>query len=166
MKKCLIITYSRTGNTRKVADSLYAKIESENIFSGVDREIIVENSKRKGLFGFVKSGYEAVAKKCPRIGPLKYNPDNYEVIILATPTWAGTMASPIRAYITIFRDILAEKPCFILSTTGDPEYKNTHLQFKDLLNHIPFTLSIPEKNILENSFDDELNSFISHLSLV
>ena len=93
MKKILVVFYSRSGYTRKVAENIAAACEA-------DMEEILDLRPRKGLFGYFRSGYEASKMKLAEIKPTVANPENYDELVLGGPVWAGKMASPIRTYIT------------------------------------------------------------------
>ncbi len=92
MKPCLIVYYSRTGTTAKVARSL-ARL------CAADIEEIIDTRDRKGVRGFLRSLYEALRGATPDIAECRYNPADYALTILATPVWAGRMSSPLRSYV-------------------------------------------------------------------
>ena len=50
--RTLVVHYSRTGTTRKVAESLAAKLLC-------DSEVIIEERDRSGLLGYLRSLFEA-----------------------------------------------------------------------------------------------------------
>lgn len=61
MKK-LIVYYSRTGTTKKVAEILSVKLKA-------DLTELVDMQDRSGLSGYIRSGYEAVIKKERPLNP-------------------------------------------------------------------------------------------------
>ena len=63
----LIVYYSRSGTTKKIANILAEEL-------GADLEEISSKSKRKGILGYLKSGQEAAQKKLTEIGPTEKNP--------------------------------------------------------------------------------------------
>jgi flavodoxin len=92
-KKALVVYYSRTGVTKEVAEAIVQAL-------GCDTEEIQDVRSRKGLFGWLRSGFEAAQKKCPEIKPSTRNPSDYELVVIGTPVWANTMASPVRTWLT------------------------------------------------------------------
>jgi len=62
--KILVIYYSRTGVTKKVAEILKGKL-------GADLEAIEDKINRRGVFGYIRSGREATLKIVPEILPFK-----------------------------------------------------------------------------------------------
>jgi flavodoxin len=91
--KPLVVFYSRSGVTRKVAESLSQKL-------GCDVEEVVDTKNRGGLWGYITSGYGANRKRLTVIRDTKYDPSQYDLVIIGTPVWAGLMSVPIRTYIT------------------------------------------------------------------
>ncbi len=91
--KTLVIYYSRTGNTRLVAQEIVTTLRT-------DIEELSEYTNRLGLIGWLKSGRDAFMKRKTRLKPLKKNPGEYDLLIIGTPIWAGNMSPAIRTYIS------------------------------------------------------------------
>lgn len=96
--RILVVCYSRGGRTLRVAQHVAEKL-------GADLEVIEEPTSREGVLGYVRSALEAVAKGLPTIRTRK-QPKDYDVVVLGTPVWVGTMSSPIRSYVHLHRDEL------------------------------------------------------------
>jgi len=92
-QKSLVVFYSRTGTTKEIAGAISKKLEC-------DTEEIFTADNRKGFFGFMKCSYEAIFKKLPAIREINKNPASYDIVIIGTPIWVGTMSSPIRTYLS------------------------------------------------------------------
>lgn len=90
--KSLVVYYSRSGNTRFVAEQI-----SEEI--GADIEEIIDIKKRKGLLGFILSGYDATRGRLTKIVEIKKSPLDYELIIVGTPMWNKRIAPAVRTYL-------------------------------------------------------------------
>lgn len=90
-KKALVVYYSRSGTCKRVASYVAEALEG-------DVEEIEEAVPRTGVAGYARSLLEAVAKGVPSIGTTR-DPRDYNLVVLGSPVWAGTMASPIRSYI-------------------------------------------------------------------
>lgn len=92
MSKCLVVYYSRTGNTAKVAQAIAAAL-------GADIDQIRESRDRRGFLQYLRAGFEALRRRPAAILPPAKDPADYDFVILGTPVWAGQMASPVRGYI-------------------------------------------------------------------
>jgi len=72
--KTLIVYYSRTGNTRKIAETLSRMLDSE-----IDE--IIDQKNRSGPIGWLMSGRDAGKKSLTKIQePLK-DPAHYDLVI-------------------------------------------------------------------------------------
>ena len=112
--KILVAVYSVTGNTLSVAKRITKEL-------GADLEIIEDNVNRRGIFGFLRSGYEAATKKTLPISEPKHNPGDYEITIIGTPIWAGRMSSPVRSYLMRFQGCFRQVAFFATSLGGGHE---------------------------------------------
>jgi len=90
--KSLIVYYTRTGNTRFVAETIAAEI-------GADVEEVVDLKKRRGLLGFLIGGKDARQGKETKISPTTKIPNDYELVIFGTPVWAGKPTPAINTYL-------------------------------------------------------------------
>jgi len=90
--KTLIVFYSKTGFTKKVALFLAKSLKA-------DVDEIKDIKSRKGLIRYLISGKEAIKKIIPRIKSPKKNPAKYGVVVFGTPLW-GNVYSPMSAYLS------------------------------------------------------------------
>ncbi len=111
MKK-LVVYYSRTGTTKIAAEILAKELNA-------DIEGIVDKTKRSGIFGFIKSGRDAMKRRMTEIEPVKQNANSYDLIVIGTPVWAGNIPPAIRTYLT--KNSLEKKKVAILITCSGSE---------------------------------------------
>ncbi|MDR2830099.1 MAG: flavodoxin [Methanobrevibacter sp.] len=88
--KILIIYYSKSGNTEIVAKTLSKELPGDLIE-------IEDNKKRDGMFAMLRSGIDAFRGVKTKISPEKLDLDDYDLIYIGTPVWAG---KPTPAIIT------------------------------------------------------------------
>ena len=88
----LLVYYSRSGHTRKLAEQI-----AEHC--GADTEEIVDRVGRQGLLGFLRSLFEALLRLPAAIEPNLRSPRNYGTVIVGSPVWAGQVPSPVRSYL-------------------------------------------------------------------
>jgi len=114
MKKTLVVYYSRSGFTRQVAQAVARLCDG-------DLDEIREADDRLGIWGFLRSCYEVLAKRQPSIAPVTADPADYAMVIIGTPIWANHLASPVRSYIVSRRNGLRRVAffCTSRSTPGD-----------------------------------------------
>lgn len=90
--KSLVVYYSRSGNTRFVAEQISQEI-------GADIAEIVDKKKRKGLFGFILSGYDATRGRLTKIVEIEKSPLDYDLIVIGTPMWNKRIVPAVRTYL-------------------------------------------------------------------
>jgi flavodoxin len=93
MKDILVVCFSRSGYTRRIAEQIATA-------TGADCEEIRERSSRNGLLGYWRSAREALRGSAVHIEPDSLHPRDYALVVLGTPVWAGNVSSPMRAYIS------------------------------------------------------------------
>jgi len=93
--KILVVYYSRTNNTKLVAEVIAQSLEA-------DIEEIKDEKNRMGVFGFLRCGYESIFKKLTDIKVSRKNPEKYDLIIVGSPVWAGRLSSPVRTYLHLY----------------------------------------------------------------
>ena len=96
-KKALVLYYSQTTNTKKVAQEIASRL-------GADLEEVVAVKPYDGDFQATinRSMKERQEGVTPDIKPLKANLSKYDVIFLGYPIWFGTYAPPV---ITLLNQI-------------------------------------------------------------
>jgi flavodoxin len=136
--KSLIVYYSRSGTTKKVAEYIAAKVH------GTLAEI-TEAKSRKGILGFLRSGLEAVKKKTPPIILGSEAMDRYDMVFIGTPLWAGAMASPIRTYLTQFPPKGSKIKLFVTKGGANPSV---------IANEVAQMVGIADIQVLELRMND------------
>jgi flavodoxin len=128
--RVLVVFYSRTGTTLGVALRLTR-------LWGADLEIIQDTVCRHGLLGFLRSAREARRGREPRLRELQFDPSKYDIVIVATPVWAGHMASPIRTYLSKHSSALPET-AFVVTSRGAGA-RRTLVEMKSLARKEPLS---------------------------
>jgi flavodoxin len=90
--KSLVVYYSRTGNTKFVAETIAAEI-------GADVEEIVDQKNRMGVGGWLSAGKDARQEKETEIALTMRSPANYDLIVVGTPIWASRITPAIITYL-------------------------------------------------------------------
>lgn len=126
--KVLIVYYSRTGNTKILAEIIATNLKKtlSNKNSTVAIEEINDMKKRTGFWNWFIAGRDAIRKKLTVINKPKYQPVDFDITLLGTPIWAGTLSPAIRTYISQYHDQLTKVAFFTTS-----KYQNIQV-FKEL----------------------------------
>lgn len=149
--KSLVLYYSQTGATEKVAlelqrmlDADIEAIELENPYSGTYMETIE------------RAGKERQSGELPAIIPLKADLSKYDVIYLGYPIWYGTYAMPILSLVNEYD--FAGKKIVTFCTFGSGGLEPAISDLKKAL---------PSAEIADNGFgirNARLNSMVKELN--
>ena len=90
--KTLIVYYSRTGITSKVAKLIHEEL-------GGELEEIKDTRNRDGVMAYLQSCMEAALKKQARIKRTENDAGEYDLVVIGTPVWSHTISTPVRAYL-------------------------------------------------------------------
>ena len=94
MQDVLCVYYSRSGNTKKVMKSIAAELNAELVQ-------LTDGVERGGLRGWFRCGLDAVKRDCPAARPIETERrlENYRLVIIGTPVWAGRCSSVVRSFL-------------------------------------------------------------------
>jgi len=154
--KILVVYYSRTGNTERVAKDLASRL-------GADSEKIIDTNKRTGFFGFMTSGKESVQKTPAHIRPMKSDFSAYDLVLIGTPVWAGDISSPVRAMLMehkgSFKDIA------VFATSGGDDPKNVLKTIEELAQRTAKAfVDFSRKDLQDKTaYESKIKLFISQI---
>ncbi|WP_250516600.1 flavodoxin domain-containing protein [Caballeronia sp. INDeC2] len=92
VSKVLVVCYSRTGRTRALAAALAERLHA-------DVEEIIEPGGRSGLIGVLRALADTLFHCDVRIGGALNDVSAYDVVVIGTPVWMGTLSAPVRAWL-------------------------------------------------------------------
>jgi flavodoxin len=153
----LVVYYSRTGTTRKVAEHLRERL-------GADIEEVVDKKNRGGPIGWLMAGKDAGSKSLTQIEEIKKDPSKYKLVVIGTPVWNNTMSTPIRTYLTKHRELINELAIF---STGEAENNKALADIAALVGKTPkATLKLMKKQQVETGgYISLLEPFIDQLRI-
>jgi flavodoxin len=110
-----IVYYSRTGNTRTVAQILAEKIQKQNV--PVDL-IEIEAMKRPGFF---TAGRAAMKEQELPVKNTDVDLGKYETLIVGSPVWGGCCSPYIKTFFSSAKNIKGKKTAMFITGGGKPE---------------------------------------------
>ncbi|AEJ20388.1 flavodoxin family protein [Gracilinema caldarium] len=114
MAQGIIVYVTRTGNCRKLAE-LAAKE------TGFPVHEVQDLVNRKGLWGWLKAGFQASTGTASPIKEAELNLAEPDTIILVYPVWASSVCPPIRTWLRKHtKEIQNKKIGLITSNLGSP----------------------------------------------
>lgn len=149
--RALLVYYSRTGHTRKIAEAIAKELQC-------DVDEIVDTAKRSGPGGFMLSGRQATKKELTKIEPPKKDPSQYDIVIIGTPVWATTMSAPVRTYVAENKARLKRVAFFC--TLGGFGVESVFHDLEDLTGKTADgTLAINTPSLKEGNYTDSVKQF-------
>ncbi len=136
--KALVLYYSLEGSTESIAKEISSSLDIP-----IAKIEPVKDIKSKGFLKYFLGGRQVLKGIKPELKPLEVNLDDYDLVFLGSPTWAGTYTPPIK---TLLEDHLKGKSIgyFYTHTGGNAKVtdnakaaikiNNTFLSAIDIMN--------------------------------
>ncbi len=125
MKDVLVVFFTRTGNSERLAEEISIKLHG-------DVDEIKSKVKYIGISGFIRAGYRSMTKKIDQI-EFQKDPSKYKIIVLVSPIWSSNIPPAIRSYINKNKEDLKNYGLIINGTMK--ENKKAYENFKELLGN-------------------------------
>ncbi len=153
--RTLVVFYSRGGHTRRVAQSLAARLDA-------DIEEIREARDASGLLHGVRLAFEALLGRETPIRPLVRDPRAYDLVVVGTPVWAGSLAPPVRTYLEVERDRLRSSAFFC--THCGSGVARAFRQMREIVRRGPVeVLSVHDREVTTHALRARVSAFIATL---
>lgn len=147
--KSLVVYYSRTSITKRLAEDIAVKTNS-------DIEEIKSKVNYSGKIGYARGGKDAITEKIVELEDLKYNPEDYDIVYLGAPVWASKAANPLISYLKQNEGKFKEVKFFM--TAGSSGFESAFKQLEKYSIKPQKTLALTTKEVKKNDYD--LSSFI------
>jgi len=158
MSKILIVYYSRTGITRKVAEALAIKINATV-------EEIKDTFDRSGAKGYLLAGRDATFKNLTMLETSHVKPQDFDLVIVGTPVWSWTMSVAIRTYLTEQKSKFKKVAFFC--TMGSNGDKRTFIEMTGIVNQLPIaTMALKTKQVFTDNYENEIQQFVNELNIL
>jgi multimeric flavodoxin WrbA len=151
--KVLVVFYTRTGTTGTIAAALGARC-------GADTEQIRDAGSRRGLRGWWRSIREAWRRSETQILSTETQAKDYDLVVLGTPVWAGSMSSPLRTWLNRHR--LELKRIAVFVTQNGRGGDKAIAQIIELCGIAPLArLVVNSKDIASETCVRQLDEFVA-----
>jgi flavodoxin len=148
--KTLIVYYSRSGITRKVAEELRHNLDC-------DIEELIDKKDRSGSLGYMRSVINALRKSPADLEEIKNDPASYDLVIIGTPVWTMKMSTPIRTYIQ------QNHPKFnnvaFLATAGGNNFEGTFSEMREIIGTPLAEIGFQTKEVNEGTYKSIVAGF-------
>ncbi len=106
MLESLIVFYSREGATEDLARELSVHLNSDILE-------LEDNKDRSGLLGYLMSRFDALTANITVINNFDHRLEDYDLILIGTPIWAGKMTPAIRTFLLGNAEVLPDVAFFV-----------------------------------------------------
>ncbi len=153
--KTLVICYSRSGHTKKVAEaiSFVLKCDIEEIKDKVDR---------RGIWGWLTSGRDASMGNLTKISDVMKSIDSYDMVIIGTPIFAWNLSPAIRTFLSENAEKISNAAFFC--TEGNTGASNAFKTMSSILGKEPAaTLEIKDWEIGAGKHLQKVSDFVDRI---
>lgn len=122
MSDVLCIYFSRSGNTKRAMEEIAQALDAELVE-------ITDGQDRSGWKGYMRSGMEAMRPSTRPLQPVvtEKNLEDYRLVVLGTPVWAGRCSSVMRAFLKR-RGLELKNPAYIITRASERRYEEVYDQ--------------------------------------
>ena len=113
--KIAIAYYSKSGNTRHVAQLL------ANRMSGEEAEVDVIEIEAVKTPGFLKAGYASWRQLELPIKNADLDLGRYDFVVVGSPVWGGKPTPFIKTFLKTARNIVGKRTAFFVTGGGEPD---------------------------------------------
>ncbi|MBC8495689.1 hypothetical protein H8D36_06050 [archaeon] len=152
--KTLVVYYSRTQNTKKIAEEIASKLKCSI-------EELIDLKSRKGIFGYIKGGHEALVKGHTELWDLRHDPSKYDLVIIGTPVWGGMVTPAVRTFIRDNKKKLG-KVAFFCTMAGKSDQK-TFAGMEKLSKKPIATLAVRSREVKKDLYEEKLEEYIGKI---
>lgn len=153
--RILLVYYSRTGYTRKVATEIAAACDC-------DVEEIRDAVGRCGPIGYVRSAFEAASRFDTLLEPSKRDPADYGLVIVGTPVWFWNLSSPVRTWVRRHRASLPKVAFFC--TCGASGERRALAEFEALCGAAVASLALTDREIDAGAHARKVAAFVAQVA--
>ncbi|MDM7944104.1 MAG: flavodoxin [Hydrogenophaga sp.] len=158
MSRILVVYHSRSGHTEFVARQIAARCHA-------DLEHIQDSRNLEGVPGYLRCALEAILGWRPPIERARHRPGDYDLVIVGTPVWFWSVASPVRTWVQ--RHHAALNNVALFCTCGGSGHAKVLDDLERLCGHPALArLALTERAVPQCQRDPALRRFLLELKRV
>ena len=157
--RTLVVFYSRTGQTRTLAKAIAERLDA-------DLEQLMITGEESGTRGYLRCALDGLLGRHVDLALPLHNPNVYDVVVIASPVWSGSLSSPVRTYLTAQDGRLRRVALAVSNRGGSVQHVVTQLRRLTGLPPIA-TMAVSnselETPVLRHRLDRFVRAIISHV---
>jgi menaquinone-dependent protoporphyrinogen IX oxidase len=157
--KILVVYYSRTGLTKKIATLISTKLKA-------DLDEIIDKKDRSGPKGYMVAGKDAMQESLTPID-YTYDPKEYDLIIIGGPVWAWNVSPAVRTYLDKNADALKIKKIAFFATQSSDGADKKFKSMETVVGLKPLaTLTINGKDFRTEVYEQKVEQFVTDIKFI
>ena len=157
--KSLILYYSRSGTTAKVANALGTALCAYVVEIKCPRY-------QGGWFGYLRAGYDSVKGRLPPIDVPDLLFDDYDLVIIGAPIWTSYPALPLRSFLARKPKLPSRIAVFLTYGGHSPADKAINMVEGLLSVPLETSLEVPHDQVVKGQYSDAIDTFITKLTTI
>lgn len=151
MSHFLVVYYSYTGTSRRVAQTL-CEMQSWDAVEITDRH------PRAGWTGTLRSLLDSLLGREPDINLPPLDLTHYDAVVLVSPVWAYRLAGPMRSFVSQHREDMPDVA--VIGVMGSQGAPHAVAEISELLGEAPLmSTSFTTHEVSNGSFAGRLDAF-------
>lgn len=152
--RALVVYYSRTGTTAKIAKEIAEGLRG-------DIEEIHDAKNRQGILRWFIAGKDGMEKNQTVIGETKHDPSEYDLIVVGTPIWVNATPA-IRTYLK--QNTGRFKKLAFFCTMGGSGGKPVFEEMQAITGKEPVAvMELRQKDVFSENYQPALRKFVSDI---
>ena len=156
----LVVYYSRTGNTQKVAEDIARRLHA-------DSERVTTPNNYEGLFGLYRGVRDAIKRRPVLINPMVKDPAGYGLVVIGTPIWGKEASLPMKTWLRQYGGKLPARVAYFCTAAGDPAQEHCFESMQSLTGKQPIATLGLQSSLLKASkkdiYEKRLSDFLAAL---
>lgn len=151
MSKVLVIVYSNTGRSRKVAQLLCSQ-------QNWPMAELTDTVPRSGLIGNLRCLLDSIFRRRPAIRYHGPHPQGFDAVMLVFPIWALRLAAPMRSFVA--RQGAQLSDAAVLSVMGGEGAPDADAEITQLMGRPPLlSMAVTAREVDSGSCAERLQAF-------
>lgn len=153
--KILIAYYSKTGTTKKLAEILSDKLDT-------DIEELEDKKKRSGILGWIFGGRDGMKKIPTEIEKIKHDPSKYDIVLVGGPLWGFNSVAPASRTFLTQNISKIRKIAFFMTRGGAKPSTAALLDLKDISSGkaLDDTLDLRDSELDSDISREKIDAFV------
>jgi len=123
------------------------------------RPVLGVGPGKVGAWAVARAGIAAMLGLGSRLVASRYKARDYDVVVIGTPVWVGSVTPPVRSYLRRHRMYFRGVAFFC--TAGDPATLRAFRQMRDIVRREPVaSIALQTDDVKSGAHEDKLAGFI------